>query len=56
MNKQKVMVLASSLIVVAGGSLGSAADVHASIVGGVVLFMGLVLFIAFSVAMLLEKP
>ena len=56
MSKQKVMVLASSLIVVAGGSLGSAPELEPAIVGGVVLFIGMGLFVVFSVAMLLEKP
>jgi len=54
MSKRQVMVIATALIMVAGGSIASSPKEIAGL--GVIIFMGgLVLFIAFVCAMYSEK-
>ena len=51
-SKSQIMVIAAALVMVAGGSLGSAPDRNASDLGGMLLLAGTILFIVSSIAML----
>ena len=58
MSKRQVMVIASALIMVAGGTMASKPDHeggYSTDVGGLGMLVGLVLFIAFAVGMSREK-
>ncbi len=55
MSKSQVMVIASTLVMVAGGSLGSAPDPNASELGFMLLLVGILLFIISGIVMLLKK-
>jgi len=48
------MVIASALVMVAGGSLGSAPNPSAGDLGGMLLLVGILLLIVSSIAMLRE--
>ena len=56
MSKREVMVLASSMVTVAGGSLGAAPNPSASELGFMLLLAGLSSLIVFALAMAFEKP
>ena len=56
MSKREVMVLASSMVTVAGGSLGSSPDPNAMELGFMLLLVGMLFLIVFALAMAFEKP